>query len=338
MKQTSLKRTPRRQALSEILEGLCRDSSLRARREEDPVVFPHRYRDPEDIETAGLIAASFAFGRVDLFRPVVEKILVAAGPHPAEFLADFRPGRDGKKLRGLYYRMVREEDLIRWLAAIGGVLRQYGSLRKLFTAAWLEEHDPRKMLERVSDRFHSLDPGPRRRHQTTGRPSHTRGFLQLTPSPRNGGACKRWNMYLRWMVRPADGIDFGLWTDIPPSCLIIPLDTHIHRIAGYLGLTSRKNADWKTAEEITAALRAFDPEDPVKYDFALCHVGISGQCPAKIDPQTCRSCPLARGCSVGRRKNGVRVRGSLPGGSTVSPHGRPVPTRRSPSGSRPPAP
>jgi endonuclease III len=99
------------------------------------------------------------------------------------------------------------------------------------------------------------------------------------------------------MVRPADGVDLGLWP-IAPSELVIPVDTHIHRISRNLGLTDRRTAAWATAEEITAALREFDPEDPVKYDFALCHLGVSRECPSRPDPVKCQRCVLQDVCSV----------------------------------------
>jgi uncharacterized protein (TIGR02757 family) len=99
-------------------------------------------------------------------------------------------------------------------------------------------------------------------------------FEYLLPSPQNGSACKRTVLYLRWMIREEDGIDLGVWKSVRPSCLLVPVDTHVAKIARGHGLTKRNSADWKMAEEITAALREFDPDDPVKYDFALCHAGM----------------------------------------------------------------
>ncbi|MCC6872784.1 MAG: DUF2400 family protein, partial [Sandaracinaceae bacterium] len=105
---------------------------------------------------------------------------------------------------------------------------------------------------------------------------------------------------LRWMIRPADGVDLGLWAELSPSILLIPVDTHVHRIAKNLGLTERNDASWRTAEEITASLRRLDPLDPVKYDFALCHLGISRQCPSRRDPDKCDACVLRPSCGVWR--------------------------------------
>jgi uncharacterized protein (TIGR02757 family) len=115
------------------------------------------------------------------------------------------------------------------------------------------------------------------------------GLRQLFPSPLDGSACKRSNLFLRWMVRDRD-IDFGIWKGIPKNRLIIPLDTHIARISGCLGFTKRKSQDWKTAVEITESLKRMDPEDPLKYDFALCHHGISGLCKGKKGFSECNGC------------------------------------------------
>jgi len=121
-------------------------------------------------------------------------------------------------------------------------------------------------------------------------------FPFLFPAPASGSACKRLCMMLRWLVRPADGIDLGLWNGVSPAQLIIPVDTHVSRISRYLGLTGRKAADWRMAQEITAALRTFDPADPVKYDFSLAHLGISDGCDGK-DPSRCISCPIVEICA-----------------------------------------
>ena len=124
-----------------------------------------------------------------------------------------------------------------------------------------------------------------------------RSMRHLVSDPRAGSACKRLALYARWMVRPADGIDLGLWP-IAPSALIVPVDTHVHRISRNLGLTRRCTASWATAEEITAALRRFDPYDPVKYDFALCHLGVSRDCPSRPDLAKCERCVLQDVCRV----------------------------------------
>ena len=127
-----------------------------------------------------------------------------------------------------------------------------------------------------------------------------RGLDHLLPDPARGGSCKRLLLFLRWMARGPDGVDFGLWK-LPTSRLVIPLDTHIARISRLLGLTTRNDLSWKTAADITASLALLDANDPVKYDFALCHYGMSGVCPAKPVRENCRRCALQTTCRVGRR-------------------------------------
>jgi uncharacterized protein (TIGR02757 family) len=128
-----------------------------------------------------------------------------------------------------------------------------------------------------------------------------RALDHLLPDASRGAACKRLLLYLRWMVR-RDDVDLGAWEGIvPPSALVIPLDTHVSRLSRLLGLTCRADLSWRTAEEITASLRRLSPEDPVRYDFALCHLGMSGACPARRSAERCRACPLAPACPTGRR-------------------------------------
>jgi endonuclease III len=107
------------------------------------------------------------------------------------------------------------------------------------------------------------------------------------------------------MVRGPDGVDLGVWRGVPPAALVVPLDTHVHRVARALGLTRRRDASWRTAEEITAGLRRIDPDDPVRFDFALCHLGMSGRCPARRDPARCAECVLAAECR-GRARGPAR--------------------------------
>jgi len=127
-----------------------------------------------------------------------------------------------------------------------------------------------------------------------------RGLDHLLPDPARGGSCKRLLLFLHWMARGPDSVDFGLWK-LPTSKLVIPLDTHIARISRLLGLTTRNDLSWKTAADITASLALLDANDPVKYDFALCHYGMSGVCPAKPVRENCRRCALQATCRVGRR-------------------------------------
>ena len=274
-----------RSNIKKTLERFYSEYDFRERLMHDPIEFPHRYSDPGDIEAAGFIAASLAYGKVGLFKPVIEKILETLGKHPAEFLQNFSLKRDAGYLKGISYRFNRERDIVCLVYILSCVLKEWGTLRKLFTHFYKDEDkDIRNALTGFLEYIYEIDTSP-----VYGTDIKPNGLKQLLPSPRKGSACKRMNLFLRWMVRSED-IDFGIWDNIPPNKLVIPLDTHIARISKCLVLTRRASADWKMAEEITGALREFDPEDPLKYDFALCHQGISGLCKGERNDNTCLEC------------------------------------------------
>jgi uncharacterized protein (TIGR02757 family) len=274
----------------------------------DPVELPRRYADPGDAEVAGLIASCLAYGRADLFKPLVERILAAMGPSPAGFAQRFALAPEPGAFPFATYRFNRPADVAALVAAIGHVRAVHGSLGSRFAALFREEGGGpsalRPALERFATELREAPPtGPVLRAR--GR----RGLLHLLPDAGGSGACKRLNLYLRWMVRGPDGVDLGIWTGVPPSALLIPLDTHLLRIGGLLGLTARTDASWRTAEEITAALREIDPVDPVRFDFPLCHLGMSGGCPARRLPERCAVCDFAEECRLApsskRRARGV---------------------------------
>jgi uncharacterized protein (TIGR02757 family) len=121
----------------------------------------------------------------------------------------------------------------------------------------------------------------------------------MLTSPDDGSACKRLNLFLRWMVRPDDGVDLGPWTALTPADLVVPLDVHVLRISRFLGLTRRSDASWRTACEVTDGLARLDPADPVRFDFALSHLGISGACRGARHPDACPLCPLDPVCTAG---------------------------------------
>ena len=246
--------------LGRILEASYRRFDFKRGLERDPIKFPHRYRKAEDIESAGLIASSFAYGNIKAFMPVIEAILGKMGGSPYRFLLGFDSRLHGRLFEGISYRFQKTGDITAFLCVISSVLNKYGRLYNLFKGFYKEtDPDTRAALSGMVDRMLRLSGG-------------AHGLL---PSPERGGACKRLNLFLRWMVRDKD-IDFGLWKDIPKNKLVIPLDTHIMSVSRCLGFTKRKSADWKTAVEITQALKRFDPEDPLKYDFVLCHTAITG--------------------------------------------------------------
>jgi uncharacterized protein (TIGR02757 family) len=274
----------------------------------DPIVFPLRYEAPEDREVAGWIATAFAYGQVRTIQENVGFLLDALGPRPArglDAIADFRAfAREA--LHGFRHRFHGARDAAGLLYAIASVRREAGSVRAFFESAQREEDaDAGPMLSRVVARLTALDwrpvLGSSRRRLPEGSP--VRFFF---PDPAAGSACKRWNLYLRWMVR-RDRLDFGLWPDIPTRRLVVPTDTHVHRIARRLGLTRRAAADWKTAREITDALSRFDPDDPVRFDYALCRLGILDVCTPEVSRCRCGECPVRDACRVGRRRRELAI-------------------------------
>jgi uncharacterized protein (TIGR02757 family) len=247
--------------------------------ENDPIVFPHRYKNEEDIEIVGLIASSLAYGRVELFMPIIEKILSKMGNSPAEFIRNFDITNDIKCFEGIYYRFYKEIDIIALIYCLSKALKEWGSLKKLFISKKNTSGTIKEALIQFRDEIikHAL---------SNPYLENTRSMLS---SPAKNSACKKLNLFLRWMVRDKD-IDFGIWKEVGKDNLIIPLDTHVGRISRCLGLLTRKNDDWKAAEELTQSLKKFDSEDPVKYDYALCHIGIDRIC----NSNNCDNCTMRK--------------------------------------------
>ena len=267
--------------MRERLDALLASFDFAAHRERDPVSFVHRAR-PADSEVVALIAALLAFGNVVAVRRSIARVLERLGDSPAETVDRASSRVLGKKLDGFVHRVWKGEDLAAMLVRAGKMRREHGTLGAAFAAHHRASGDVRESLARWSDGLRGSEP--------------SRGLAHLVADPRAGSACKRSLLFLRWMVRPADGVDLGLWSAVDPSVLVIPVDTHVQRIAKNIGLTRRRDASWRTAEDITGALRRFDPRDPVKYDFALCHLGVSRQCPSRRDPVLCADCVLRATC------------------------------------------
>jgi uncharacterized protein (TIGR02757 family) len=243
-----------------------------------------------------------------VFKPVLHRILEAMGPSPAAFVRAFAGAPDPGAFGFATYRFNRPRDLAALAAAAGHVAGAAGSLGARFGARFRDAGGGAGALRPALAGFaRDLRDAPQVAPLLRGR--GRRGLLHLLPDAAGPGASKRWNLYLRWMVRGPDAVDLGAWRGIvPASALVVPLDTHVHRVARCLGLTRRPDASWRTAEEITAALRRIDPEDPVRYDFALCHLGMSGSCPARRDPARCAECPLVEACGRGGRRRAAVTR------------------------------
>lgn len=263
----------------------------------DPVHIVRRFRSREDREVVGFCAAGLAFGRVASVLQSIESLVEVMGRRPAEFVREFDPAREGKQLASLGHRWIRGRDLSALFLVLQRMLREAGSIEAFFVAG----DEPG-----AADIGAALEAFSIRALQTNLRPVYggrmpaRAGVCYFFPRPSAGSACKRLNLFLRWMVRK-DEIDMGVWTRVSPARLIVPLDTHVIRLGRCLRLTRYTSPGWKMAAEITASLRAFDPADPVRYDFSLCHVGMMNACGfnrAQKDSQ----CPLRGVCRPAVRK------------------------------------
>jgi uncharacterized protein (TIGR02757 family) len=257
----------------------------------DPVHIVRRYAAPDDREVVGFCAAALAFGRVASVLQSVESLLDVMGPHPAAFVRSFEPVRHSKRIEPLVHRWIRGRDLVALLLILQRMLRESGSIEAFFVAGDdPETPDIGPALDSFSTRALETDLREAYGSRVPKRP----GVCYFFPRPAAGSACKRLNLFLRWMIRQ-DEIDLGVWTRVSPSRLIVPLDTHVIRLGRCLRLTRYASPGWKMAAEITASLRAINPVDPVRYDFSLCHVGMMNAC-GYGRAQKSSQCPLKGLC------------------------------------------
>jgi uncharacterized protein (TIGR02757 family) len=262
----------------------------------DPVRFVHRYDDPRDREIVGLLASAFAYGNVKSVLRTVETALGFLGSAPARTISSFDPRKDLRGLRGFYHRFNTSRDLGVFFWILRRTLEEYGSFEAAFTSGLSARETD---ISSALSNFCSILLGfGHEQFYPRGELKRRQGVRFLIPNPAEGSACKRMNLFLRWMVRPDDGIDCGVWTRVAPRQLVIPLDTHIARISTYIGLTQMRSPGWKMALDITRSLRRLDPGDPIRYDFALCHLGIAGDCPRKRNLEKCARCPIVAICRL----------------------------------------
>ncbi len=262
----------------------------------DPIQIVRRYERLDDREIVAFVAAGLAFGRVASVMASVEAVCAVLGPSPAAFVRTFDPRRDGEPLRGLVHRWTRGADFVALIWLLSQIVREYGSLERCF-ALGVDPRDPDvgPAIEAFSARARAIDFTP-----AYGRVPRQPGVLYFLTRPSTGSACKRMNLFLRWLVR-RDAVDPGGWSAVSPRQLVVPLDTHTIRVGRCLRLTRRASPGWKMAEEITASLRRLDPDDPVRYDFSLCHLSMMGAC-GYGTRQADSQCPLRGHCRPGRRR------------------------------------
>ena len=287
-------------ALDELYHGFnVADSAT------DPIQIVRRYQRDDDREIVGFIAAALAFGRVASVLQSIERVLAVVGSEPAAYVRRFDARRDGPAFAGIVHRWTREADIVALLWLLRQMVDRSGSVEGFF----LEgddgaSEDIAPALDSFSTRAMALDL-----RAAYGRVPRRPGVCYFFPRPSAGSGCKRLNLFLRWMVR-RDALDLGVWRRVSPARLIVPLDTHVIRVGRCLRLTTYTSPGWRMARDITASLRRLDPDDPVKYDYSLCHLGMMNACGfsrAQADSQ----CPLRGVC---RPRARTRKRSRPPSG------------------------
>jgi len=275
-------------SLKSRLDGLCAQYDTTLALEKDPLSVVLEYPRPLDREVAAFVAAHLAYGRVDPMIRAVRAVLAPLGDRPSLCLrAGTEAGLRKDLTRALgpwAWRFHTGPDLVAWLLAWRRLDAESGQGLEAHLTPQVGEA-PDGALSRLVQRLRRELPI-----------SHGTRFT--LPDPAEGAACKRWRMLLRWMVRPS-WPDLGLWTGLSPDRLVIPLDTHVARVSRFIGLTRRATPDGKMAREITEALLRLDPTDPLRYDFALSHLGILGDCPGVRKRSTCKACALYSVCRAG---------------------------------------
>lgn len=231
----------------------------------DPVWILHNLKNKKDIEVLAFIISCFSYGRVELIIDFISKLVESINKEIYEFIINYNPSKDRKYIRGFYYRFNSESDLSELFRCLSCILKKYHSLENLFMEKY--SNSEKNILTPLNHFTKTLNSFSKKRQGSS--------FRYLVPVPENNSTCKRLNLFLRWLVRK-DNIDFGLWKNVSKSKLIIPVDTHVYSVSRELGLLKRKSCDLKFALALTDKLKTFDSNDPVKYDFALCHLGIEG--------------------------------------------------------------
>ncbi len=230
--------------------------------ESDPISIPHRYQKKQDIEISGFVAAVLAWGQRKTIINKCQEFFSYMDYSPYDFVLNHQED-ELKPFLNFKHRTFNATDALYFIAFFRDFYQKHNSLEEAFCEGMTEEAIT---VEAGLAHFHRLF------FSLPDYPSRTRKHIA---TPERNSACKRLNMFLRWMVRQDDrGVDFGIWCKIRPSQLVCPCDVHVDRVARQLGLITRKQTDWRTALELTENLKKFDPADPVKYDFALFGIGV----------------------------------------------------------------
>jgi uncharacterized protein (TIGR02757 family) len=277
----------RQQAIRDVLEKLYLKYNRRELIKPDPLQFVYKYSDRADMEIVGLLSAMLAYGRVEQIQNSLTKLLSIIGEKPYAFVMDFGPAHR-RKLRGFKHRFNSGEDISDLLSLLKEIIEQSGSIENYFLSGYSETDD--NIIPALANFCDSLLDKYAARHEG----NISSGLKYLLASPSGGSACKRLNLFLRWMVRD-DSVDAGLWVSVDKAKLVVPVDVHMGRLCRILGFHDNKTVSMKTSLKITGEFAEIEPDDPVKYDFSLSRVGIVENCTGKYTP-ACEICELFSFC------------------------------------------
>ncbi len=274
------------------LEELYRRFPFERSYDDDPIseVRPLA-RDLRRAEVAGIFASTLAIGNTTAIRGAIGRLASAVDGDVARLVAPAWAPERRRRLRGFRHRWIRGEQLDRLAASLTAYYGRHASLESAFvegfgSGGFAHGLDALARVLRGSELPTSAGAAPR-------------GYAALFPSPLEAGRspAKRLTLFVRWMTRTGYP-DLGLWRNVPTGELRVPLDQHVHWIAYHLGLTARRTRSWRAVEEVSEALRRIDPIDPVRYDFVLCHTGVSGDCPKRRDLAVCGPCSVRPDCRL----------------------------------------
>lgn len=282
----------RRVKLKQIFEELYNRFNHRELIKPDPLQFVYQYKSPTDKEIVAFLAAALAYGRVEQIEKSLTNLFSRIGESPYTFVKNFDK-RGLKRLSGFKHRFTTGTDIADLLTLLKKVLSRYGSIQKYFVGGYSPtDKNIIPALTKFCDSLWKIY-----KKEQKGQPSV--GLKFLLAGPAGGSACKRLNLFLRWMVRK-DDVDPGLWKSIDKAKLIVPVDVHIGRLCKILGMYNHKTVSLASAVEITESFAQIEPADPVKYDFALSRIGITEGCNGKYNLR-CNDCELFEFCHEGTR-------------------------------------
>ena len=274
--------------IRDVLEKLYKRYNRRELISPDPLQFLYRYSDPADVEITAFLASALAYGRVQQIEKSLENLLGRMGESPSGFVINF--DRDKRRrLKDFKHRFTTGDDISDLLTLLRTIINRCGSIERYFAIGY--NPGDRNIIPALTKFCNSLLDI----HVAGGKGPPARGLKYLLASPDGGSACKRLNLFLRWMVRD-DDVDTGLWKSIEKAKLVVPVDVHMGRLCKILGLYDRKTVSLSAAAEITESFAGIEPADPVKYDFALSRIGILENCNGRLR-KGCEFCELFGFCS-----------------------------------------